>query len=149
MKRGCWQCHGTEGQGAVTGAKLAPDPKPLSFLQVFVRNSNGPMPPYPKAILTDEELARGKGQVRGGLVLRRVARDVDEGRAEGQDGFDGPLEARDVPAPARRDDLDRDEGPVRPREPLRDLHARILAEPPVITESSRPAGGPITRRLER
>ena len=61
----------------------------------------------------------------------------------------GPLEARDLPAPARRDDLDRDEGPVRPREPLRDLHARILAEPPVITESSRPAGGPNTRRLER
>jgi ubiquinol-cytochrome c reductase cytochrome c subunit len=56
-KRGCWQCHGTVGQGAVTGPKLAPDPKPLSFMQVFVRNSNGPMPPFPKAILTDEELA--------------------------------------------------------------------------------------------
>jgi ubiquinol-cytochrome c reductase cytochrome c subunit len=56
-KRGCWQCHGTVGQGALTGPKLAPDPKPLAFMQVFVRNSNGPMPPFPEAILTNEELA--------------------------------------------------------------------------------------------
>ncbi len=27
-KYGCWQCHGTLGQGGVTGPKLAPDPMP-------------------------------------------------------------------------------------------------------------------------
>jgi ubiquinol-cytochrome c reductase cytochrome c subunit len=56
-KRGCWQCHGTVGQGAATGPKLAPDTKPLAFMQVFIRNSKGAMPPYPEAILTNDELA--------------------------------------------------------------------------------------------
>ena len=57
MKNGCWQCHGTVGQGAITGPKLAPDPKPLAFMQVFIRNSKGPMPPYMEAILSDQDLA--------------------------------------------------------------------------------------------
>jgi len=56
-KNGCWQCHGTMGQGAITGPKLAPDPKPLSFMQVFIRNSNGPMPPFMQAMLSDADLA--------------------------------------------------------------------------------------------
>ena len=57
MKNGCWQCHGTVGQGALTGPKLAPEPKPLAFMQVFIRNSKGPMPPYMEAILSDADLA--------------------------------------------------------------------------------------------
>ena len=28
MRAGCWQCHGTMGQGGATGPKLAPDPLP-------------------------------------------------------------------------------------------------------------------------
>ena len=57
MDRGCWQCHGTVGQGALTGPKLAPETKPLAFMDVFIRNSKGTMPPYPEAILTKAELA--------------------------------------------------------------------------------------------
>jgi ubiquinol-cytochrome c reductase cytochrome c subunit len=57
VKNGCWQCHGFEGQGAVTGAKLAPNPLPLEALSAFVRNTNGNMPPYPKAMLPDADLA--------------------------------------------------------------------------------------------
>ena len=57
VKNGCWQCHGFEGQGAVTGSKLAPNPLPLEALSAFVRNTNGSMPPYPKAMLPDEDLA--------------------------------------------------------------------------------------------
>ena len=26
MTVGCWQCHGTVGQGSVTGPKIGPDP---------------------------------------------------------------------------------------------------------------------------
>ena len=48
IKYGCWQCHGTVGQGAATGLKLAPDPKPLAFMQVFIRTTKGTMPPYQK-----------------------------------------------------------------------------------------------------
>ena len=57
MKNGCWQCHGDVGQGGVAGKTLAPKPMPLEAFNVFVRNSNGPMPPYPKEILSDADLA--------------------------------------------------------------------------------------------
>ena len=57
VKHGCWQCHGFVGQGAVTGPKLAPNPLPLPALSAIVRFTNGPMPPYQKAILSDEDLA--------------------------------------------------------------------------------------------
>ena len=57
MKNGCWQCHGELGQGGAAGKTLAPKPMPLEAFNVFVRNSNGPMPPYPKEILSDAELA--------------------------------------------------------------------------------------------
>ena len=57
VKHGCWQCHGFVGQGAVTGPKLAPNPMPLPALSAFVRFTNGAMPPYQKAILSDEDLA--------------------------------------------------------------------------------------------
>ena len=60
MKYGCWQCHGTEGQGsAVTsaGKVLAPDPLPLESFSAFVRTTNRAMPPYSEAILPNEDLA--------------------------------------------------------------------------------------------
>jgi ubiquinol-cytochrome c reductase cytochrome c subunit len=56
IQKGCWECHGTEGQGAVTGPRLAPNPIPLEAIRNFVRNSNGPMPPYRKEILSDADL---------------------------------------------------------------------------------------------
>jgi len=56
-KNGCWQCHGYVGQGGAAGKTLAPKPMPLETFNVFVRNSNGQMPPYPKQILSDADLA--------------------------------------------------------------------------------------------
>ena len=57
LKYGCWQCHGTVGQGGVTGPKLAPDPLPLEAISAFIRNSNRQMPPYREAVLPNEDLA--------------------------------------------------------------------------------------------
>ena len=57
MQNGCWQCHGEVGQGGAAGKTLAPKPMPLEAFNVFVRNSNGQMPPYPKEILSDADLA--------------------------------------------------------------------------------------------
>lgn len=57
IQKGCWECHGTQGQGAVTGPRLAPDPVPLEAISNFVRNSDGPMPPYRREILSDSDLA--------------------------------------------------------------------------------------------
>ena len=56
VKHGCWQCHGFVGQGGIAGPKLAPDVKPLAFYTAFVRNSNGPMPPYSEAILSNADM---------------------------------------------------------------------------------------------
>ena len=57
VKHGCWQCHGYMGQGGIAGKKLAPEPMPLEAMSAFVRNTNGAMPPYQEAILSDADLA--------------------------------------------------------------------------------------------
>jgi|SRR6516162_4475473 len=57
VQHGCWQCHGFQGQGGVTGPKLAPDPIAAEAFTAFVRGSNRAMPPYPKAVLSNDDLA--------------------------------------------------------------------------------------------
>ena len=57
VKHGCWQCHGFVGQGGVTGPKLAPEPMAVEAFTAFVRGSNGAMPPYQEAILSNDDLA--------------------------------------------------------------------------------------------
>ncbi len=59
MKYGCWQCHGTQGQGSAStsqGKVLAPNPLPLDAFMAFVRSTNRAMPPYSDKILTDGDL---------------------------------------------------------------------------------------------
>ena len=59
MKYGCWQCHGTEGQGsAITsaGKVLAPDPMPLETFTAFLRSTNAAMPPYSEKILPNGDV---------------------------------------------------------------------------------------------
>jgi mono/diheme cytochrome c family protein len=60
MKYGCWQCHGTEGQGSSitsAGKTLAPDPMPLETFVAFVRSTDRAMPPYSEAVLPNQDLA--------------------------------------------------------------------------------------------
>ena len=60
LKYGCWQCHGTEGQGsAITsaGKVLAPDPMPLETFTAFLRSTNAAMPPYSEKVLPNEDVA--------------------------------------------------------------------------------------------
>jgi len=57
LRHGCWQCHGYQGQGGIAGLKLAPNPIPFETLSNFVRTTNRAMPPFSKAILSDEDLA--------------------------------------------------------------------------------------------
>ena len=60
MKFGCWQCHGTIGQGSsVTsaGKSLAPDPLPYEAFAAFVRTTNRAMPPYREEVLSNADLA--------------------------------------------------------------------------------------------
>jgi len=57
MRDGCWECHGTGGQGTNAGPKLAPNPLPFEVLSSFVRNTSRQMPAYRIAVLTDKDLA--------------------------------------------------------------------------------------------
>ena len=60
IQHGCWQCHGTMGQGSIMtsgGKRLAPDPLPWETFLAFVRSSNRAMPAYSEKILPDDDLA--------------------------------------------------------------------------------------------
>ncbi len=56
MKVGCYQCHGTVGQGGTAGLKLAPGPLPLEQFTQFVHNTADAMPPYREQVLSDADL---------------------------------------------------------------------------------------------
>lgn len=57
QKYGCYQCHGTEGQGGSAGPKIAPNPMPYEALASFIRNASRSMPPYREQILPHDDLA--------------------------------------------------------------------------------------------
>jgi ubiquinol-cytochrome c reductase cytochrome c subunit len=59
MKYGCWQCHGTQGQGSVAsnGTVLAPKPLQYESFSAFERATNGAMPPYSEHVLPNDDLA--------------------------------------------------------------------------------------------
>lgn len=52
---GCYECHGTVGQGG-TGPRIAPATISLSALLSYVRQPSGQMPPYTAKVATDREL---------------------------------------------------------------------------------------------
>lgn len=57
MSKGCYQCHGMEGQGALlTGPRIGPDPLPLPAFKTYVRHAPGEMPAYSPDVLSDEEI---------------------------------------------------------------------------------------------
>jgi mono/diheme cytochrome c family protein len=57
VKVGCYECHGTQGQGGAAGPRIAPDPIPFEAFSAFVRTSSRAMPPFHQAVLSDADLA--------------------------------------------------------------------------------------------
>lgn len=56
-EKGCWQCHGYEGQGGVAGPRLANTQLPEDALIAFVHATNGPMPPYSEKLISNAQLS--------------------------------------------------------------------------------------------
>jgi len=59
ITHGCFQCHGTVGQGAAresNGKVLSNTQLPLEALIAFVRGTNRSMPAYSEKILSDADL---------------------------------------------------------------------------------------------
>jgi mono/diheme cytochrome c family protein len=57
MTVGCYQCHGTVGQGGrPSGPHLAPNPLPYEVFAGRVRRPINAMPPYTTMVLSEREL---------------------------------------------------------------------------------------------
>lgn len=56
-EKGCWQCHGFEGQGGSAGPRLANTQLPEDGLIAFVHNTSGAMPPFSEKIVSDAQLS--------------------------------------------------------------------------------------------
>ena len=56
MKNGCYQCHGTVGQGTIAGARIGPPPLSALGLIRYVRRPAGQMPAFTEKVMTDREL---------------------------------------------------------------------------------------------
>jgi mono/diheme cytochrome c family protein len=57
VKKGCFACHGREGQGSpTTGPRLGPNPTPLATFTRYIRAPLGQMPPYTEKVVSDSEL---------------------------------------------------------------------------------------------
>jgi ubiquinol-cytochrome c reductase cytochrome c subunit len=56
FKNGCYECHGTVGQGG-TGPHLAPKPLATAALTAYVRKPGGGMPPYSAKVMSNAEVA--------------------------------------------------------------------------------------------
>jgi mono/diheme cytochrome c family protein len=58
LNDGCYECHGTIGQGARgPGPRLAPKPLPFDAFAHQVRQPVNVMPPYTTVVLSDKDLA--------------------------------------------------------------------------------------------
>ena len=58
IEKGCYACHGYNGQGGLWGPQIAPDPMNLEAMKNFIRNSAPTaMPAYSKLAVSDAEAA--------------------------------------------------------------------------------------------
>jgi ubiquinol-cytochrome c reductase cytochrome c subunit len=58
LKYGCYECHGTVGQGNYMGIPhLAPHALPYAAIVRYIRKPSGEMPSYSEAIVPDKDVA--------------------------------------------------------------------------------------------
>jgi mono/diheme cytochrome c family protein len=59
MTNGCFECHGTVGQGATATGGVRIGPPAISFEEMvqYVHHPSGQMPPYTSKVISDHDLA--------------------------------------------------------------------------------------------
>jgi len=57
LRDGCWECHGTVGQGGRDGARLADTALTTAQFTRYIRRPTGAMPAYIDKVLPDQELS--------------------------------------------------------------------------------------------
>jgi ubiquinol-cytochrome c reductase cytochrome c subunit len=55
VTKGCYACHGYEGQGGV-GLKLSNPPLPAEVIALYIRNPTGEMPPFTSKEISDADI---------------------------------------------------------------------------------------------
>ncbi len=58
MKDGCYECHGSEGQGAAeaSGPRIGPTQLSFESFAKYIRQPTGQMPPFTSKVISDQEL---------------------------------------------------------------------------------------------
>jgi len=56
MKNGCYQCHGTVGQGTIAGVRIGPPPLSAEGVIRYVRRPAGQMPAFTEKVMSDREI---------------------------------------------------------------------------------------------
>jgi len=56
MRNGCFECHGTVGQGTIAGARIGPPPLNAQGVIRYVRRPAGQMPAFTEKVMSDQEL---------------------------------------------------------------------------------------------
>ena len=56
MDVGCYECHGTVGQGGAAGARIGPPPLNAQGFIRYIRKPAGAMPAFTDKVLTDQDL---------------------------------------------------------------------------------------------
>ena len=57
LRDGCWECHGTVGQGGRDGARLADTALTTAQFTRYIRRPTGAMPAYIDKVVSDSETA--------------------------------------------------------------------------------------------
>jgi len=57
LRDGCWECHGTVGQGGRDGARLADTALTTAQFTRYIRRPTGAMPAYIDKVVSDQEVA--------------------------------------------------------------------------------------------
>ena len=59
MSQGCFECHGTVGQGSTStgGARIGPPAISFDDMVQYLRHPSGQMPPYTSKVISDHDLA--------------------------------------------------------------------------------------------
>jgi ubiquinol-cytochrome c reductase cytochrome c subunit len=78
---GCFECHGTVGQGGSAAPRIAPDPMPAEAISAYIRKPSGQMPPYSPKVLSEADIA----DIHAYLASIRKP-DVDVGKVLGGAG---------------------------------------------------------------
>lgn len=56
MKVGCYECHGTVGQGTIAGPRIGPPRLNAQSLIRYVRRPAGQMPAFTDKVMSDQDL---------------------------------------------------------------------------------------------